>query len=588
MAREVLAFTLAHTACDALTPVGPVFSRAVPGEKSAERGERTKMGAASGYLTQLAVVFVWYELAVLGILPSASDDSALELRLVHQMFMYVVFGVVFTIWLDDLADVGAPESWCLMLVRAYQFFSTRMIACLMIIASLRTSTAWHPFWVAVGYTPSVAKGLGKDVTLKYAYYVCRVGFSVVCTAISLTGVIYWHPFRSWFHSVRDAQTRVSRSSIRKGMMRVIFWHCAFGLLLSGLWITASNSGIPRPDAVKGPKSVVSTHHVNPWIPGHKAPHAKNHGQTMITVAYGTFIAYSLNFMDDGGLWISKVLSWQIPAQIYNYFGVIYAIVALGGGTIFHPTWYTNGWTPRWATSRALDWILFVGTGQLTIVGTPLITYALLKHLKEPCFKPFTTASQAFFVQCMRHGMVSILFSGLWMIAVSTGLPMPDAKLTSMFAIPPLHKIDVNESIKMHHLDLVMSIIIMANGCAVMVVDQMLQTNYSLNQFIKVVSKHSIYSRWVYFWSAKILLHGGERFSTPNVIALLLSIKSQGNSTDGRPWLLLMVRLTELYSFTAMMLIFLVTALRVSRAGAVHLRKGGLGSVNWTTGAVKQD
>ena len=589
MAREVLTFVLAHTACEALTPVQSVFSRAKSGEKSGDRGERMKIGAAIGYLAQLAVVFIWYELAVLGILPSAGDDSALELRVVHQMFMYVAFGVVFAIWLDDLADVGAPESWCLMLLRAYQFFSTRMIACLMIMASLRTSTAWHPFWVAVGYIPSVAKGMGKDVTLKYAYYACRVGFSLVCMAISLIGVIYWHPFRSWFQNVRDARTRASRSLIRKGMMRVIFWHCAFGLLLSGLWIIASNSGIPRLDAIKGPKSVVSTHHMNPWIPGHKAVHAKNHGQTMIAVAYATFIAYSLNFMDDGGLWISKVLSWQIPAQIYNFFGVIYVVVALGGGTPGHPTWYVNKWTPVWATSRALDWLFFIGIAQLTIGGTSLITYAVVKYLKEPGFKPFTTASQAFFVRCMRHGIVAIVCTGFWMNFFSTGVPMPDAKLAAKFAIPPLQKgMDVNELVKMHHLDIVLGVIIMAHGCAIMVLDKVLQTNFGLNQFIEAISKPLLYSHSVYFWSAKILLHCGERFSTPNIIALLLSIKSQGNSMDGRPWLLLMVRLVELYSFAAMMGIFLVTAVRVSRAGAVYLRKGGQGSVNWTTGAAKRD
>jgi len=582
MAREVIAFSVVNAACEFLSPMR-FASAPTPWRKAGgDRGDSTKIGAATGYLVQLVAVFTWYELAVLGINPGASE--AFELRLVHQMFMYVAFGVVFAIWLDDLIDVGVSVPWCSLLARSYQFFSTRMIACMMFMANRKTPTAWHPFWTALGFTESATKGAGTDVPLKYAYYVCRAGFSVVCATIALTGVIYWNPVRSWFRRVDAAAT--NRSSIRKEMMRTILWHCAFGLILSGLWITASNSGIPRPEVVGGPDSV-SAHYVRPWIPGHKAPHAKNHGQTMIAIAYGTFIAYSLNFMDDRGLWISKVLSWQIPAQIYNFFGCIYAIVALGGGTIFHPTWYANGWTPKWATSRVLDWIFFLGTGQLTIVGTPLITYALLKHLKEPEFKPFTTASLGFFTRCMRHGILAILLSGLWMIAVSTGIPMPDAKLTSMFAIPPLHKIDVNESIKMHHLDLVVSIIVMANGCAVLAVDSVLQTNYKLNQFIKTVWKHAMYSRWVYFWSAKVLLHSGERFSTPNVIAFLLRFKSQAELTDEKNWLLLMVSLVELYSFTAMMLIFVFILVRVYRAGTGLLRNDGRSSVNWTTGGVKE-
>ena len=590
MANALIAFTLANAACELVTPIRYARTMTLWSRGRGDCGETAKIGAVCGYLIQIAATFTWYELAVLGIIPGGASDGTVdfELRLIHQMFTYVTFGAVFAIWLDDLAVVGAPVSWCSSLARLYQFFSTRMIACMMIMASRKTPTAWHPFWTAAGYTASAVKGAGKDVILKYAYYFCRAGFSVVSMAIALTGVFYWNPVRAWFIRVEDSQSRASRTSNRKEMMRTIFWHCAFGLIFSAIWITASNSGIPRIDAIKGAsRSTMSTHYFEPWIPGHQIIHAKNHGQTMIAVAYATFIAYSLNYMDDGGLWISKVLSIQLPAQIYNFFVVIYIIVALGGGTIFHPTWYTNGWAPSWATHRMLDWLFFVGTGHLTIFGVPLITYALLKHLSIPEFKPYATASMGFFTKCMRHGMVSILFSGLWMMAVSTGVPMPDAKLTAMFGLPPLHKLDVRETIKMHHVDIIVSIIIMANGYAVLALDRVVQLDYKLHQFITVVWKHSMTSRWVYFWCAKILLHGGERFTPPNVIVALLRFRSQVKSTSSDNWFFVLIAVMELYSFTAMMLLFLFTLTRMARASVAYLRNNGQGQVNWTTG-LKQE
>ena len=42
-------------------------------------------------------------------------------------------------------------------------------------------------------------------------------------------------------------------------------------------------------------------------------------------------------LEDNGLWICKILSIQLPLTVYNFFGVIYVIVALGGGTPFHPS-----------------------------------------------------------------------------------------------------------------------------------------------------------------------------------------------------------------------------------------------------------
>jgi hypothetical protein len=583
MIRDIAVVALLNALCEFTAPM-PTWSRR-RGESEDDRSPVVlRIRAGYAYFVQLAVVFLWYELEVLDMIPSAvvgSESTAMELRVVHHLLAYVAFGLVFTIWLDDLVDVGASVKWCSTLFRLYQFFSTRIIACIMIMTSTRTASTWHPFWTALGYTTSAAKGAGTSLTLKYAYYFCRVGFSVVCTVIGLTGIVYWNPIQGWFKRLDDAKSRVIRSSTRKALMRTILWHCALGLVLSGLWITASNSGIPRPDAIKRSSSV-STHFVEPWIPGHKVPHAKNHGQTMIAIAYATLIAHSLNFMHDDGLWISQVLSWQIPAQIYNFFGVIYAIVALGGGTIFHPTWYTNGWTPKWATSRVLDWIFYLGTGQLTIVGTPLLTYAVVKHLREHAFKPFTTGSQNFFVRCMRHSMLSILISGFWMIFVSTGVPMPDAELTAKFGIPPVHKLDVNESIKMHHFDLILSVIVMGNGYAVTAVDDVMQTNFKLNQFIGTVWKYSMYSHWVYFLSAKLLLHCGERFSTPNAIALLLRFKREQNTREGHG-LRLFFSAIELYSFTAMVLIFMIVVFRITRAVRTYLSSSGNGAINWTNG-----
>jgi hypothetical protein len=95
------------------------------------------------------------------------------------------------------------------------------------------------------------------------------------------------------------------------------------------------------------------------------------------------------------------------------------------------------------------------------------------------------------------------------------------------------------------------------------------------------------SRWVYFWCAKILLHSGERFTTPNVIASLLRFRSQVKSTSSDNWFFVLIAVMELYSFTAMMLLFLFTLTRMARASVAYLRNNGQGQVNWTTG-LKQE
>lgn len=62
---------------------------------------------------------------------------------------------------------------------------------------------WYLFWIVVGYMVSVVKGVGMDVIFKYAYYFCRVGFSVVFMVIVLMGVFYWNLVCVWFICVED-------------------------------------------------------------------------------------------------------------------------------------------------------------------------------------------------------------------------------------------------------------------------------------------------------------------------------------------------------------------------------------------------
>ena len=113
-------------------------------------------------------------------------------------------------------------------------------------------------------------------------------------------------------------------------------------------------------------------------------------------------------------------------------------------------------------------------------------------------------------------------------------------------------------------------------------DDVMQTNFKLNQFISTVWKYSMYSHWVYFLSAKLLLHCGERFSTPNAIALLLRFKREQNTREGHG-LRLFFSAIELYSFTAMVLIFMIVVFRITRAVRTYLSSSGNGAINWTNG-----
>lgn len=102
----------------------------------------------------------------------------------------------------------------------------------------------------------------------------------------------------------------------------------------------------------------------------------------------------------------------------------------------------NGWVLSWAIYRMLDWFFFVGIGYLIIFGVLFIMYVFFKYFSIFEFKLYVIVFMGFFIKCMCYGMVLILFFGLWMMVVSTGVFMLDVKFIVMFGFFFLYKFDV--------------------------------------------------------------------------------------------------------------------------------------------------
>ena len=93
MIRDIAVLALMNALCEFTAPM-PTWSRR-RGESEDDRSPVVlRIRAGYAYFVQLAVVFLWYELEVLDMIPSAvvgSESTAMELRVVHHLLAYVAF-----------------------------------------------------------------------------------------------------------------------------------------------------------------------------------------------------------------------------------------------------------------------------------------------------------------------------------------------------------------------------------------------------------------------------------------------------------------------------------------------------------------
>ena len=365
--------------------------------------------------------------------------------------------------------------------------------------ALNGGSDWNGFWKEWGYLNGVTAGTEFDVS----YWCAQMFFMGVATYASIIGMLGRSGYESWFKSLAQYGTKAEKAAYKDMCKRTIFWHLNAATIAHGFATLAANCGIPNP-------LQPGEYLLKPSVGGSPSVHGKNHAQLMLVYAYAAFGAQLVPMLEDNGLWICKILSIQLPLTVYNFFGVIYVIVALGGGTPFHPSWSALGLAPVWAHHYILDIIFFFGTAMLTLpIGVPLIVYSYSSFLPAIGFKPFATAAPNIRTRTAKAGYSLCLATGVWMVFVSSGVHGPMKELEFIFQIPTIHQLDVRTCILLHLADLLHGVLTVGMGVVILDLEDYLEKNFSVGLNLKPFIELWIQLSWAFYFVAKIGMHMNE-------------------------------------------------------------------------------
>lgn len=147
----------------------------------------------------------------------------------------------------------------------------------------------------------------------------------------------------------------------------------------------------------------------------------------------------------------SIISWLLPFSSIWFTSSTKLLVHLEVGTPFHPSWAAKELAPVWGGSIITDINFSMATLFLTAISTTYVALVVLRYLSYKNWLVFSW-----------HGIAIILFSSLWMIVSSSGLPAPTESMNAM-TIAPFFPVDPIQAVSIHVYDIFIGILMVAIG-----------------------------------------------------------------------------------------------------------------------------
>lgn len=183
----------------------------------------------------------------------------------------------------------------------------------------------------------------------------------------------------------DAVIKQPHTSMRRNAKYTLVWHGFGMILLSCVWIMATNCGIPA--IMPSTDSDGDGMWAPPFLPGDKRTAARIHSQDMMIGLFTAAAGLVLEILPTDPRHVQN-LAWMLPVGGWWFTIEIKIMCNLGGGTPFHQSWVlefvnTAGELyPQW-TSDFYDITFWGATMMLTALTTSYVAFVILLSVFKP-------------------------------------------------------------------------------------------------------------------------------------------------------------------------------------------------------------
>lgn len=134
------------------------------------------------------------------------------------------------------------------------------------------------------------------------------------------------------------------------------------------------------------------------------------------------------------------------------------------GTPFHPTWWIDGYLPRFSHTDWVNATFGIVTALITVV---LTTYAYYAVNTAVGFGSISFANESVWKFALGHGILFIWHSGMWMIVASSGIPPMAHHTFPLHVFPPelpaFIQANPHDCIPVHKVDLAIGVALLFAG-----------------------------------------------------------------------------------------------------------------------------